>query len=618
MLSIGTRQALLGVLTSIAAICSASMAQTTLVGGGTSLVGSATVLNPTNTFTHIYVVFPPQTGTNNSNFVTRVMTQSAIDGVTVAVPWNAVELDTSPPSTTPCASVGSDTCQLDPMTSPPYYHSYDWTVVNGTGCGDTTTNSTSQWFCDFPSGSGTYKRVNIQLFGMSAGPINGDTPSYVTSSTWLSATGVSSQDAVNTINASGCGGYSGNQPPGFSTWAGDNGFPNSTIYVTGWTNHGFTDGDTIWVSGFSDPKFNYTGRYGATVHWDSSSKFHYTATGQTLNSQSGGPGTAAVTALQSWLVPYEAPYAAGWLSFLRAAIYHYNHLNITSSGYGKETLGQIAYIRPGVARGGEAIPICTSSSPMTGFSKDLWVDQAGPPVGWYTQVVSAVQAANPQMQIMYSINAGDPASKDPDYATREAKVAVANSNAIGMFDGFGSQGLAQADTNFNASNCPDTSVNLDTGNDWGCMFAKYWSGASGTIGSMTASPTTVPLELQQIDCSNPTGYTAGSGTCFQGGIPGKTGDLRTLFPFVTGSSTQASQHASIIELYSQDALLAYDPKFCDPDNINHVCKQTSLFDWFGTTLGADSQYNFYENVGQGVTCTGACYSTAIDTAHGYH
>ena len=52
--------------------------------------------------------------------------------------------------------------------------------------------------------------------------------------------------------------------------------------MTRWSGHGFVEGDTIWVNGFStDPNFNYTGQYGATIHVDSSSAFHYTARGQT-------------------------------------------------------------------------------------------------------------------------------------------------------------------------------------------------------------------------------------------------------------------------------------------------------------------------------------------------
>jgi hypothetical protein len=257
---------------------------------------------------------------------------------------------------------------------------------------------------------------------------------------------------------------------------------------------------------------------------------------------------------------------------------------------------------------------------MSGFTESLWIDQVTPTVGWYTQVVSAVQASNPQMQIIYSINSGDSASPDADYSTREAKVAVAHSNSVGMFDGFGSQGLAQADMGFTPANCPDDNSTPDTGNNWGCMFAKYWSGSTA-VGSMTANPTTVPLELQQIDCSNPTGYSStNANSCFQDGVPGKTGDLRTLFPWVTGSATQASHYVSIIELYNQDALLAYDTKYCDPDNVGHVCKSTAGFDTF-SGLSPDTTYNFYVNVGQGApSCSGSnCpYATTINQAHGYH
>jgi len=52
----------------------------------TVIYGNA-VLNPiTPTYTHIYVVFPPQSGINNTNLKSNVMKQAAIDGVTVVVP----------------------------------------------------------------------------------------------------------------------------------------------------------------------------------------------------------------------------------------------------------------------------------------------------------------------------------------------------------------------------------------------------------------------------------------------------------------------------------------------------------------------------------------------------
>ena len=133
---------------------------------------------------------------------------------------------------------------------------------------------------------------------------------------------------------------------------------------------------------------------------------------------------------------------------------------------------------------------------------------------------------------------------------------------------------------------------------------------------MTASPTTVPLELQQIHCSNPTGYTStNANNCFQGSPPGKTGNLSTLFPFAT------SNHVSVIELYSQDALLAFDPHYCNDNGT--TCVNSSPGDWFGSSLSADTQFNFYTHVGQGNcgggTGSGDCsYATVIQNAHGYH
>ena len=195
------------------------------------------------------------------------------------------------------------------------------------------------------------------------------------------------------------------------------------------------------------------------------------------------------------------------------------------------------------------------------------------------------------------------------------------SNAVGMYNGFGSQGLEQSDTSYYAPlNCP--SINPPgTSENWGCMFSTYWSGATSITnanGTIVANPTTVPLELQQVDCSNPTGYSSGSGSCFlTSHPPGITGDLRTLYPFTT------SQHVSILELYSQDALLAYDPNFCDTSagcsSSGGSCKHSSAYDWFSTVLSADEQCNFYENVGKGITCTGTgCYADTINKIHGYH
>jgi hypothetical protein len=596
-------------------------------GNSNTVIYGNAVLNPTTpTYTHIYVVFPPQTsGNNNTNFKNNVMIQAAIDGVTIVVPWNIVENLTSP-SQTDCTVLSPpmndpDLCQPDPVATG-WFHTYTWTSIDGssmTPCIDTSANSSSQWFCDFPNGSGSFKQVNFQLFGIGGIPANGDTPSYVTSSSWSSATGGTTQDVVNTINASACGGsgYSGSYTVPSSTFTGGGQSPASTITVV-WSGHPFQQGDTIWVAGFATSAFNVTGPYGATVTYINNGEFSYTGSGITSSMvAASGPNQTVVVARQSWPVPFEAPYSSAWQAFLKAAIYHFNNLNNVASSPGNWNLEQITshigYIRPGVARGGEAIPICTLSPPMATYSPSMWE-------GWYTQVNSTIQSANPLMQIMYSINSGDPQRPDATIATAEAGIAVSYHNATGFYNGFGSQGLAQSDTHQYPFSCPQTG-SPNTGNNWGCMFTQFWSGGS--------SPTTVPLELQQIDCSNP---CAASGACSPGNssdgcflpmFPGKTLDLRTLYPFAT------SNYASILELYSQDALLAFDPEFCDLS----VSPCGSGGDTFGTDLSGTTQNGFFQYVGIGygpcgslynvsqsqIGATGDCsYAKYISEAHGPH
>jgi hypothetical protein len=604
------------------ALCSTALAQTTIYGNTVKLQGRTTTINPGSTYTHIYALFPPQINpsgaSNRDNFVANVMTQSAIDGVTIFAPWNQVE--TADPTTTPCSPVGTDLCQQD-SAAPTYYHTYTWSAIDGnqtSPCSDTNQYSSAQWFCDFPSGSGTFKKVNFELFGMGGASSLPFTPQYVTTSTWIQATAPSSyqyQDVTNSINAGACSNYSGNTVPLGSNWKGGNEFPNSTITVTLWTNHGFKEGDTIWVSGAASPNtaINVTVQHGSVIHVVTSSEFQYTGSGQT-SGQISGATLSAVSGNQSWVVPYELPYASAYEAFLKAAIYHFNNLNntltYTCSGNTcnfRQTTGQIAYIRPGVARRGEATADCRSVSwmsntPYPNFSESQWVT-------WYKTVNSTVQSAGPQTQIMYSINVNS-SPQNSNYATDEAAAAVSYSNAVGMYNGFGSEGLAQADTSFDKTKCDHGTLVPDTGNNWGCMFTKYWSGANGPMGTMTPSPTTVPLELQQIDCSNPTDYT-GASSCFSNQMPpGLTLDLRTLYPFAT------SQHVSILELYSQDALLAYDSNFCKVNGSS--CDVDSRYDTFIPSLSVGAQNSFFVNAGVGCSGTNCSYAAAINAAHGYH
>jgi hypothetical protein len=92
--------------------------------------------------------------------------------------------------------------------------------------------------------------------------------------------------------------------------------------------------------------------------------------------------------------------------------------------------------------------------------------------------------------------------------------------------------------------------------------------------------------------------------------PGLTLDLRTLYPFAT------SQHVSILELYSQDALLAYDSNFCKVNGSS--CDVDSRYDTFIPSLSVGAQNSFFVNAGVGCSGTNCSYAAAINAAHGYH
>ena len=66
----------------------------TACGGGSSSKTTPATPQPTGQYTHVYVVFPPASGVNYTHFMSTVMTQPKIEGVTVPVAWNAVETGT--------------------------------------------------------------------------------------------------------------------------------------------------------------------------------------------------------------------------------------------------------------------------------------------------------------------------------------------------------------------------------------------------------------------------------------------------------------------------------------------------------------------------------------------
>jgi hypothetical protein len=253
-------------------------------------------------------------------------------------------------------------------------------------------------------------------------------------------------------------------------------------------------------------------------------------------------------------------------------------------------------MRVGYARGAEALPECLSnwpSYPGEDQAEQNWLNFYADTSGYIKGLASSAL-----FHIQTSINeAGNPIRTS--YGTDEAGVSVQYVGGDGRVFGFGSQGLQYTDKE-NYPSC---------GSDWCNQFERYWVGG--------VSYRNTELELQQIDCSDPT-TTATGLACAQNGNTSKTGDLRVLLPFAT------QEHMTILELYDKDALLAYDPNYCKYSG-GAPCVGGTGGDTF-SNLDGTNQYNFYQNAGQGASCsggagtgTGDCsYATFINAAHGYH
>lgn len=611
-------------------ITTVASGQVTIQATVGSISGSAllTVIQST----HVYVAFPPPSGDNNTHFMNSVLSQPAIEGVVVPVQWATIETGAPGPGT--CSPVGTDICQQDDSG---WTHTYDWSSADGLN---------AQWF----AAQGGTKKVNLILFGMTGASticstsnscFNRDTPYYVTTSSWAAHTASAMQDVLNG-NKDGCSSYVGAATTSMTR-------NQSGLVTVSLPGHGYQNGDVIWVGKSSPANYNiaqekitnvqvksniltitttnslpigmevtfhdlrkatFLNGKAVTILTSSSTQFTATfshadygptaetagtaspegvivqnATTNSFQYQSGiltadattVPGTV-ISVQQSWNVPYETPYKTAWETFIAAAIAHFN---------ASPNLPQISYMRIGRSVGGEAYPYCTSNlqelpAPNT-YSKSSWLD-------YYGEIADFIQSQNPKMVILDPLNeAGTPV--DPAYGTSEADIAMAHHNATGQIDGFGSQGLRANDESHYDQNPPAYCAS-----DWCGTFDTYYQ-------------TEPNLELQQRDLSDPIGATSSL-----------TGDLRPLLPFAV------ERHATILELYALDALLAFDPNYCVltvPDTGACTAGSVSVAptDQPPTNLSPQNQYSYFQSVGQpgqtGASGDGS-YAAAIKSAQGTH
>lgn len=171
--------------------------------------------------------------------------------------------------------------------------------------------------------------------------------------------------------------------------------------------------------------------------------------------------------------------------------------------------GSIGYIRFGLARGGEIWP---SKDFGTDPCTDTFVNRWGWSETTWTNYVNAMLNYEATLKspkpLMVAIDS---------FGTDSTPTAVA-ATAVSLHIGFGNQGMKANDI----TKYPHCS------SDWCDLFDAYASD--------------VPLELQTIALSSPSGAAP-------------VGSLVTLLPFAV------SHHATILEIYCYDWLLAYDPNY---------------------------------------------------------
>lgn len=207
---------------------------------------------------------------------------------------------------------------------------------------------------------------------------------------------------------------------------------------------------------------------------------------------------------------FEEPFQAALQGFYQNAISHLNSLSTATYS------SSIAYIRMGLAGGGEAYPFCASNletlssvSPHTAAQlKYVWTTYAN---NMYT-AETGFGSLSPIMAAPSGSLSGTIVTNA--WADTEATDAIAEKLVLG------SEGFQYQDT-----------TTTPCSNDW-CTTYAY-------------TPVAPILELQLVDPSVPSEYPC------TGAGPYTVGSLACLLPFAAGK-------ANVLELFPQDLFIAYD------------------------------------------------------------
>jgi len=210
-------------------------------------------------------------------------------------------------------------------------------------------------------------------------------------------------------------------------------------------------------------------------------------------------GSSNITTCAGEKIPnyFQSAFQLPYEAFLAQVVKHY------------ATNGSIGYIRMGFGRGGETFPaqnFGTDPCTNTFINKWGWSDTTW--TNYVNAMLNYVSTLKSPKQLMVGIDSVDTTTMpDSEAAT-----------AVSLHIAFGNQGMKANDI----TNYPHCS------SDWCDLFDKYTGD--------------VPLELQTIALSSP-----------QNNPP--VGSLVNLLPFAV------SHHATILEIYCDDWLLAFDPNY---------------------------------------------------------
>jgi hypothetical protein len=654
-------------------LISGAQAQTVMQGATTkgANLGSAFTRNG-----QIMVVFPPTSSSadySSSRAAGSWWDSPLIDGVTVQLNFsNVAQINAASvgakqyyvPTTNPtgtgsncdgktAASADTDTCIIlrqvmsgtsTVTLSPPIFFPFDWTATEST-----TSPGLNMWFQ--ATASAVRKIVNFLDFSQSNGSVNGSTPSYVTTTSYISLFTPARQDVLNALTSSNTCNNQYTGKTGLS--AARSG--SSTATVTN-TNHGLNTGDTVYVSATAGTGTfsQYTTGTGAVITVTDANHYTYD-TGVSATDTA----TLTVTAAsQSWIVPYELPYLAARQAFIRAIALHYGASYSNAAG---GTSAQLGYLRPGQGAGGETVPFCYTQMQALAAPYTLATDTATTPgtgnncfvgggcltwgwVSYYKNDLLFQESLHSFLQFYNAINVGGTGGpQNFGYPATEYPAAKLRTNGAGLFSGIGEQGVALSDItayfnnptqSFSTTNPPNVCGN------YGCAMAQN-SYASG-----------MPIEIQQVsisayDDTDCTTHAHGAGN--KCGVPSQTnggdsGDLRQWLAFYSGlPATDGTNvatlpaHASVLELYYKDAGLALDPNFCTLTGTPATTCSAAYADiggytWYAYTTGTAYQFNAMQTVGLGAGCgatytaatlqsnaTGDCsYALALKNFHGQH